>query len=392
MFPFTTLPKYKQQMIDGQIHQIMRKFYYLTDVAVAFIDQNDAFTHHFPTAHYHHEPSFHKLYEASWQVLNKIKTVKPCEAQQTFPLLIEDRLQFHLFPIFDEERYMGSFMIGPTYSVNTALDNASPWSFLHNYAVFKPEPKDLYTANLIQMLTENAIIHFGTNRQFVNSLMNRNILSSTHAYLQLISDLVIAEEKHEALTLYRTHVLLHDEAFFLKQRLLTLETMISSRLIPIHNAPDNILTAKNHFFVQIMKAISTNCLSRLGENMIKVYTEFKHSQSLQGKSPAVRKAILYIKEHFKEPIKLVDVAKYVKLSSTYLSSHFSSEMNGITLVDYIRLTRIQYSQRLLRYTNMPICEIAKESGFENQYYYSTVFKSLVGICPKRYRCINAPEE
>lgn len=392
MFPLTSLPKYKQQMIDGQIHQIMRKFYYLTDVAVAFIDHTDAFTHHFPTAHYHHEGDFPSFYPLVLEALLKLKKIKPCEAQQTFPLLVDDRLQFHLFPIFDEERYMGSFMIGPTYSTNTPLNKDASMAFLQKYAVFKPEPKDLYTANLIQMLTENAIIHFASNRQFVNSLMNHNVLNSTHAYLQLIADLVIAEEKQEALTLYRTHVLLQDDTFFLKQRLLTLETMISSRLIPIHNAPTNILTAKNHFFVQIMKAISTNCLSRLGENMIKVYTEFKHSQSLQGKTPAVRKAILYIKEHFKEPIKLVDVANYVKLSSTYLSSHFSSEMNGITLVDYIRLTRIQYSQRLLRYTNMPICEIAKESGFENQHYYSTVFKSLVGICPKRYRCINGQEE
>lgn len=385
MYPITSAAIHKKQVIDAQIHQIMHKFYYLTDVPIGFLQSDDGLSHYFPTSHYASEAESSTLIPFFADHLSTLKRPKCCHQPKTHAVTLSGFFQFHLLPVFDDHTYMGAFVIGPTLSTKVLSHTELHGHFLSPFAVYKPEPKDIYTANLIEMLVENAIIHLATDKRFVNSLADRGILGSTHAHLQLIADLVLQEEKQEALTLYRKFILLNDEPFFLKQRLLTLETLISSRLVSVHDAPHQVLSAKNHFFVQLMKAVSTNCLAKLGENIIKVYTEFKRSQSLSGKSPAVRKAILYIKEHFQSPIKLSDVADYVKLSSAYLSSHFSSEMEGITLVDFIRLTRIQYSQRLLIYTQMPICEIAKDSGFENQHYFSTVFKTIVGVCPKRYR-------
>ena len=53
--------------------------------------------------------------------------------------------------------------------------------------------------------------------------------------------------------------------------------------------------------------------------------------------------------------------------------------------NYLNKIRIEQSKLLLKNTDSSIVEIALEVGFEDQSYFSKVFKNLTKMTPKQYR-------
>jgi AraC-like DNA-binding protein len=47
--------------------------------------------------------------------------------------------------------------------------------------------------------------------------------------------------------------------------------------------------------------------------------------------------------------------------------------------------RIEKSKALLRHDALRISDIAGAAGFEDQSYFTKVFKRMVGVTPNRYR-------
>ena len=81
---------------------------------------------------------------------------------------------------------------------------------------------------------------------------------------------------------------------------------------------------------------------------------------------------------------LEEIAASTYLSKTYLSSLFKKE-TGYSISEYINIVRIERSKSLLLEENISIIDIANLCGFEDQSYFTKVFKHIVGITPKKYR-------
>ena len=72
----------------------------------------------------------------------------------------------------------------------------------------------------------------------------------------------------------------------------------------------------------------------------------------------------------------------------YSQSRFSSiykETYGISPIEDLIRERIKSAGRLLRYSNMPISEVADAVGFTSLYYFSRAFKKETGVSPTEYR-------
>ena len=52
---------------------------------------------------------------------------------------------------------------------------------------------------------------------------------------------------------------------------------------------------------------------------------------------------------------------------------------------YLTQRRITQAKVLLKNSNMPIFEVSIAVGFENQSYFSKVFKQHLGMTPKQFR-------
>lgn len=100
--------------------------------------------------------------------------------------------------------------------------------------------------------------------------------------------------------------------------------------------------------------------------------------------PTIAKALRYIHSTYSEHITLEDAAHSAGLSPNYFSNLFNAKM-GTSFSSYVNKVRIQHAQRLLLDTSFPIVEIAALVGFEEQSYFSKVFKEITGLSPGKYR-------
>jgi len=98
----------------------------------------------------------------------------------------------------------------------------------------------------------------------------------------------------------------------------------------------------------------------------------------------IKRAINYIREHYKEGITLEEVARKLDITPEYLSTLFNREMN-INYSTFLKQFRISHAKRLLKGTNMRVYAIAEAVGYSDPKYFIRVFKEVSGQSPKEYR-------
>ena len=100
------------------------------------------------------------------------------------------------------------------------------------------------------------------------------------------------------------------------------------------------------------------------------------------KNPELAK--MYIHDHYAEKISIKDICKAIGCSKSALLTAFKAEY-GTTVNSYICDVRIEKAKRLLKTTDLSMSEIAYETGFYDQSYFSKVFYSKLSITPSDYR-------
>ena len=92
----------------------------------------------------------------------------------------------------------------------------------------------------------------------------------------------------------------------------------------------------------------------------------------------------YIDENFRTDFPLTILAKQAEVTPQHLCRVFKETMNMRPL-EYLTKRRLQEAKRLLQRTELPIAEIALQSGFPDAGYFSTVFKKYEGVTPMEYK-------
>jgi YesN/AraC family two-component response regulator len=83
-------------------------------------------------------------------------------------------------------------------------------------------------------------------------------------------------------------------------------------------------------------------------------------------------------------ISLNSLSQHLHINESYLSKLFKKETN-INFTDYLNETRINKSLDLIKNTDLNLMDIALTVGFEDQSYFTKVFKKFVGETPKQYK-------
>lgn len=97
------------------------------------------------------------------------------------------------------------------------------------------------------------------------------------------------------------------------------------------------------------------------------------------------KAIEYIQQNYLySDLRVCDVASYVGIDRTYLYRLFYDTFQQ-SVQDFILDMRLKKAASLLQHSHHPIGVIAFHCGFENQSYFSTVFKKQYHQSPLQYR-------
>jgi AraC family transcriptional regulator len=99
---------------------------------------------------------------------------------------------------------------------------------------------------------------------------------------------------------------------------------------------------------------------------------------------AVQAAIAYCRDHFREPIRIKDLAARAELSREHLSRVFR-EKTGQAPAGYLRQRRTKAAAELLRRTSLPLKEIALRCGFQSERQCREAFQAQYGELPQTYR-------
>ena len=107
------------------------------------------------------------------------------------------------------------------------------------------------------------------------------------------------------------------------------------------------------------------------------YADMRHTH-------AVHLCIQYIESHCEEKITLEQLARMTHLSTAYLSRMFKQSA-GTTLRTYLNGVRIARARRLLAQESMRVIDVANAVGFDDQSYFTKVFRRVTGMTPLAYR-------
>jgi AraC-like DNA-binding protein len=98
----------------------------------------------------------------------------------------------------------------------------------------------------------------------------------------------------------------------------------------------------------------------------------------------VKKAVLFVDRHFREPLSLAGVATQVHLSPNYFSERFR-EFTGTSFQTYLQQRRLAFAQSLLASTGLGVTEVCHAAGFNSLSHFGRAYRSRYGESPTAFR-------
>jgi transcriptional regulator, araC family len=170
----------------------------------------------------------------------------------------------------------------------------------------------------------------------------------------------------------------------IKSRALELIVLLSRSAIEGGADAEQIFSLNGNYVKQVEKFDNIVDLSVWLTDVINRFISYVFEFGEVKHTDTILKAIRYIKDNYSKKITLEDVANHVYLSKSYLSKIFKEE-TGVNLVSFLNKVRIDKSKLLLANSKLSLIDIANLIGFDDQSYFTKVFKSIVGVSPGKYR-------
>lgn len=138
-----------------------------------------------------------------------------------------------------------------------------------------------------------------------------------------------------------------------------------------------------HYSMMIEQLISLKGADRLALEMAYQYCDVVAARRNNRYSVKVNRALQFIYRHYREQLKLDEVAQIAGASPAYLSRRFKQE-TGETIFEFINRYRIRMAQVYLRYQPKSVMDVALDVGFNDVAYFNRVFKRYIGMTPVAY--------
>ena len=124
-----------------------------------------------------------------------------------------------------------------------------------------------------------------------------------------------------------------------------------------------------------------------GIRALLLIVELGHDDVLREKDWQVERCLNYIHEHYTSSFSFETLAQTISVSPSYLFRIFKRRMR-VTPMHYRNLLRIDKAKLLLLNRRLTMKEIAWHVGFEDDKYFSRVFKKETGSSPHQFRTMH----
>jgi YesN/AraC family two-component response regulator len=102
-----------------------------------------------------------------------------------------------------------------------------------------------------------------------------------------------------------------------------------------------------------------------------------------GSSIYVERAKCYIEDHYREKIRIVEIADILGISEGYLYDIFK-KVTGLTVLQYINQHRINIFKQYVENYHFSLADAALQVGIEDPAYMSRLFKKVTGVSFREY--------
>lgn len=327
---------------------------------------------------------------------------------------------YHIvFPIISREKMFGSVIAGPFLmdeaDADLIIDIAGKYKldtksllllsdFSHQIQVVSPT-KATYISRLLNYLTNSLIAgsrelqEFNHGKLLQQSRINESIQMYKHSGVKtgepypidkenLLIAKVISGDIADARSIFNDllgYLFLSEnhDVNRIKVRIMELCTLLSRAAINRGSDIDMILAMNNKLIQSIMESKDIYGICYTFQDNMEIFTDSLFYASDKS-NKTIKSATRYIAAHFAENITLSDLADHLHINASYLSTLFK-QVTGHAFKEHLNITRVEEAKRLLADTDYPIMEIAVSCGFNDQSYFTKVFKHQTGLTPKQFR-------
>ena len=103
----------------------------------------------------------------------------------------------------------------------------------------------------------------------------------------------------------------------------------------------------------------------------------------------IERSIAYMTEHLNQPLRVAELAAQAEVSPSHFFALFKRQTGHPPINYFIRL-RMRRACELLDSTAASVKEVAAALGYEDQFYFSRLFKSVNHFAPSRYLALHKP--
>src|SRR6185295_3252574 len=104
---------------------------------------------------------------------------------------------------------------------------------------------------------------------------------------------------------------------------------------------------------------------------------------------AIQKAQTWLFQHFRENLRVEDLAARVGMSPRNFARRFTAATSE-TPLGYLHRLRIDAARHLLEIRNKSVVEVGLAVGYEDQAFFRRLFKRYTGASPSAYRARFGP--
>jgi len=163
----------------------------------------------------------------------------------------------------------------------------------------------------------------------------------------------------------------------------------------------NIHTIDNTFIVKTKKETeqllvdlienNKNCLSKhiymkgkIAE-ILSLYLSTDHTETpFCDVLNSIKESKKIIKKNLDKQLTSKEIAKKVQLNEMVLKQNFKAA-TGLSIQKFSLQLKMERAKKLLKYSEMPIYEIAEEVGYKNATHFTNAFKKNTHVLPKKFR-------
>lgn len=124
------------------------------------------------------------------------------------------------------------------------------------------------------------------------------------------------------------------------------------------------------------------------ELLLAIARDFREQAVTGHTTAAIERTIEYMVNHYKEAITLEQLAVMAGLSPSHYSRLFK-RYTSHSPIDYLVHVRMDRAKELLLLSDYRLKAVARSVGYQDEYYFSRLFKKITGIAPSEYADISA---